>query len=162
MGAHILRARQNLPITLTEAWDFVSNPRNLADITPPEMGFEVTTPDLADKMYAGMVITYKVSPLLGIKTTWVTEITQVEEPRYFIDNQRIGPYSIWHHQHFLEEIEGGVQMDDLINYVVPGGPLGDIINELAVQNKLRHIFEFRRKALEQKFGIMPGGFLDIS
>lgn len=162
MGAHILRASQNIPTDIETAWKFLSDPRNLAKITPPDMGFQITTPGLPDEMYPGMVITYKVSPLLGIKTTWVTEITQVQKPHYFIDNQRTGPYSVWHHQHFLKEIEGGVQMDDVINYVVPGGPIGDIINGIAVQSKLRGIFEYRQKALENMFGHMPGGYLELA
>ena len=162
MGAHILRARQNLPTDIDTAWAFVSDPRNLAKITPPDMGFKITSESVGEQMYPGMIITYKVSPILGIETTWVTEITHVEKPRYFIDNQRTGPYSVWHHQHFLKEIEGGVQMDDLINYVVPGGPIGDIVNDFAVRKKLRSIFEYRRTALERMFGHMPGSYLDIN
>lgn len=162
MGAHLIRARQNLPISVDEAWDFISDPRNLAKITPPDMGFKITTPDLPEKMYPGMVVTYKVSPLLGIKTTWVTEIMQVDKPNYFIDNQRTGPYQVWHHQHFLKEIDGGVQMDDIVNYVVPGGPIGDIINGLVVKKQLRKIFGHRKTAMEERFGVLPGGYLELS
>ncbi|GAB5465844.1 MAG: SRPBCC family protein [Candidatus Kapaibacteriales bacterium] len=161
MGAHYLNARQNVPIDIDTAWKFLSDPRNLSTITPPDMGFQITSKDLPEKMYPGMVITYKVSPCPGFKTTWVTEITQVKEPEYFIDNQRTGPYQVWHHQHFLKEIPGGVQMDDKIHYVAPFAILGDIANALIIKSKLRKIFEYRKTALEKKFGIMDGGFIEL-
>ena len=103
-------------------------------------------------MYPGLIITYKVSPLLGIKTNWMTEITQVVDKQFFIDEQRIGPYKLWHHQHFVEEIEGGVLMKDIVTYSPPFGFLGAIMNSLVIRKKLEEIFDYRFKAVEKKFG----------
>ena len=115
------------------------------------MGFDITSEDLPEKMYEGMIISYKVSPLFGIKTTWVTEITKVKDKRYFVDEQRIGPYKIWHHQHFLEEKDGGVLMSDIVSYQPPFGPLGNIANSLIIKNKLNEIFAYREKVLNELF-----------
>ena len=120
------------------------------------MGFEVTTENLPEKIYPGMIISYKVSPLLGIKMTWVTEISQVNELEFFIDEQRIGPYKLWHHQHHISAIEGGVLMRDIVNYVLPFGFMGRIANTLFIQNQLKEIFEFRRKKLEEIYGVFAG------
>lgn len=142
---------QKLKINLDEAWDFFSSPKNLKLITPKHIGFDVIN-NPAEKMHAGMIITYKLSPFVGYKTTWVTEITQVKKPHYFIDNQRFGPYSMWHHQHYFEEIEGGVLVKDVIHYVVPFGILGRIANWLFVRKQLNGIFAFRKNVLKEKFG----------
>lgn len=144
---------QKLPASLDEVWDFISSPANLKEITPKEMGFTVTRNSGSDKMYPGMIITYKVSPLLGIKLNWMTEITHVRDKEYFVDEQRIGPYSMWHHQHKIEAIEGGVLMTDIVTYSPPMGFLGAIANTLMIKSKLKEIFDFRNVALEKKFGI---------
>lgn len=154
MKAYQLNFSQRLPITLTEAWDFFSSPLNLAKITPPEMAFQVTsvlTPQ--EKMYPGMIITYKVSPLLGIKLNWMTEITQVKDQEYFIDEQRFGPYQFWHHQHHFIAIDGGVEMNDILTYGMPMGIFGRMANSLFVAAQLRQIFEFRRKRVLELFGV---------
>jgi ligand-binding SRPBCC domain-containing protein len=143
---------QKLPVTISEVWKFISSPRNLKEITPEHMGFQVTSNNGNEKMYSGMIITYKVSPLLGIKLNWMTEITQVEEGEYFVDEQRIGPYSMWHHQHKIEPIEGGVLMTDIVTYQPPMGILGVIANSIFIKNQLREIFDFRNVALERRFG----------
>ena len=137
---------------MEEVWDFISSPKNLKEITPDYMGFDITSKELTDKMYPGMIIGYGVSPLFGIKTTWVTEITQVRDMSYFVDEQRIGPYSIWHHQHFIEPIEGGVLMRDIVTYQPPFGFLGAIMNRLVIQTKLKEIFAYRTEALEKRYG----------
>jgi len=152
MKIYSLKATQNIPVDLKTAWDFISNPENLNKITPPDMGFEIKTENLPKEMYPGMLITYTVKPLFGIPVTWVTEITQMKEQNYFIDNQVIGPYKLWHHQHFLKEIDGGVQMDDEINYALPFGILGEIVQPIIVANKLKKIFDFRKIAIEKMFG----------
>ncbi|MFT6923309.1 MAG: ligand-binding SRPBCC domain-containing protein [Crocinitomicaceae bacterium] len=144
---------QKVNASLEDVWDFISSPKNLKEITPDYMGFDITSKDLAEKMYPGMIIGYRVSPLLGIKTTWVTEITQVRDLSYFVDEQRIGPYSIWHHQHFIEPIEGGVLMRDIVTYQPPFGFLGAIMNRLVIQKKLKEIFAYRTKAVEKRYGI---------
>lgn len=153
MAFYQYRCTQNLNATLEEVWDFISSPRNLKDITPPYMGFDITSPDLPEKMYPGMIISYKVSPLLGIKTDWVTEITQVKDLEFFVDEQRIGPYNLWHHQHILTPIADGVEMQDIVTYAPPFGIFGAIANKVMIRKKLQEIFDFRRKALERKYGI---------
>jgi ligand-binding SRPBCC domain-containing protein len=155
MKAYHLKFSQNIPISLPEAWDFFSSPMNLAKITPPEMAFTVTSALAADqKMYPGMIITYKVSPLTGIKLNWMTEITQVAEQQYFIDEQRFGPYQFWHHQHHFKAIDGGVQMDDILTYGLPFGIIGQAANSLFVANKLQEIFSFRTQKVNELFGKM--------
>lgn len=143
---------QLIPTTLELVWDFISSPQNLVKITPDYMCFEITTKDLPGKMYPGMIISYKVSPILGLIMDWVTEITHIEENRFFVDEQRIGPYSLWHHQHRLEPVEGGVEMTDIVTYKPPFGPLGAVVNSLVIRKKLQEIFDFRRKAIEKAFG----------
>lgn len=120
MKIYRLHKKQNLPITVDKAWEFLSDPRNLKTITPDYMSFKILSG--AEKpMYAGQIIQYIVTPILGIKTTWVTEITHVKDKRYFVDEQRFGPYALWHHKHFINEINGGVEMEDIIDYKVPFG-----------------------------------------
>lgn len=143
---------QKLPISKEVIWDFISSPANLKEITPEHMGFIVTSNTGEAKMYPGMIITYKVSPLLGIKLNWVTEITQVKDMEYFVDEQRIGPYSMWHHQHKIEAIEGGVLMTDIITYEPPFGFLGALANFLLIRKQLEQIFDYRTVALEKRFG----------
>ena len=147
------KREQKVKASLDEIWDFISSPSNLKEITPDYMGFDITSAGLAEKMYEGMIISYQVSPLFGIKTTWVTEITHVRDRNYFVDEQRVGPYSLWHHQHHIEEIEGGVLMKDIVSYEPPFGFLGAIANTLIIENKLNEIFNYRTLALERKFGI---------
>ena len=155
MKAYHLTFRQNIPVSLPEAWDFFSSPLNLAKITPPEMAFTVTsTLTEGQKMYPGMIITYKVSPISGIKLNWMTEITQVAEQQYFIDEQRFGPYQFWHHQHHFKAIDGGVQMDDILTYGLPLGILGQAANNLFVANKLQQIFNYRTEKVNEIFGKM--------
>lgn len=150
---HILKTVQKLPISLEEAWDFFSSPKNLKIITPPYMGFDITSGG-EDKMYAGQIITYIVKPVLGIPMEWVTEITHVQEPYYFVDEQRFGPYALWHHKHFFKAIPGGIEMQDVVHYKIPLGPIGKFINNIYIQNKLKEIFDFRYQTLEKMFGKM--------
>ncbi len=152
MAFYQLHTTQKLPATIQEVWDFISSPANLKEITPPHMGFIVTSNTGSQKMYPGMIITYKVSPLLGIKLDWMTEITHVRDFEYFVDEQRIGPYSIWHHQHKIEPIEGGVLMTDIVTYEPPFGILGAIANTLIIKSQLKQIFDYRTIALEKRFG----------
>ena len=152
MAFYQLIKTQKLPVTISEIWNFISSPINLKEITPEHMGFVVTSNNGAEKMYPGMIITYKVSPLFNIRLNWITEITHVKELEYFIDEQRIGPYSMWHHQHKIEPIEGGVLMTDIVTYQPPMGILGAIANSLFIKNQLQEIFDYRTIALEKKFG----------
>ena len=148
---HELRTSLVLPISLEEAWAFFSVPDNLDDITPPDMGFEILTKN-EKRTYAGQIIRYRVRPLFNIPMTWVTEITHCEDRRYFVDEQRFGPYALWHHQHHFKEVEGGVQMDDILHYKLIGGKLGDLLTGWLVHGRVKGIFEHRTKVLLERFG----------
>jgi ligand-binding SRPBCC domain-containing protein len=151
---YLLKSEQRIPIGLEEAWDFFSSPLNLAKITPKEINFVVTSDYTQDtKSYAGMIITYKVSPVFGIKMDWMTEITHVKDGEYFVDEQRFGPYALWHHQHHFKAIEGGVLMTDILNYAIPYGIIGRLGNTILVGKQVRKIFSYREKAINDLFGI---------
>jgi ligand-binding SRPBCC domain-containing protein len=153
MKVYQLEFTQRMPISIDEAWQFFSSPLNLAKITPKEMGFKVTSNNqMAAKMYAGMIITYKVSPLYGINLDWTTEITHVSEGKYFVDEQRFGPYSFWHHEHHFKEIPGGVEMHDILSYGMPFGILGKGVNSLLVAKKVQSIFDYRQEKVIEMFG----------
>jgi ligand-binding SRPBCC domain-containing protein len=151
MKIHQLRQEQRLPITMEEAWEFFSSPANLDAITPDDLGFRITSPELA-RMFEGQIITYrvKIAPLLWVP--WVTEIKCVDEGRSFVDEQRFGPYRFWHHRHHFEAIDGGVLMTDLVHYGLPFGPLGDLAHALFVRRKLEWIFGYRKRVLAERFG----------
>ena len=153
MPVYTIERTQRLPINLDEAWDFFSSPKNLKEITPDYMGFDIKSdPRHLAAMYPGQIITYTVRPVLGIPMFWMTEITQVRDKEFFIDEQRVGPYRIWHHQHHFKAIEGGVEMGDIVHYQLPLGPLGAIANWLFVKKQLQGIFEYRFRVLEERFG----------
>lgn len=144
--------KQKLPAPVNDIWDFISAPTNLKEITPDYMGFTVTNNSGQGAMYPGMIITYKVSPILNIKINWMTEITHIKNNNYFVDEQRVGPYSLWHHQHIVESIEGGVLMTDIVTYKPPMGVFGAIANTLFIRKQLENIFDYRKIALEKRFG----------
>jgi ligand-binding SRPBCC domain-containing protein len=151
MKIYTLHKKQKLPISMEKAWEFLSSPKNLKTITPEYMSFNILSG--AEKpMFAGQLIQYIVTPILGIKTKWVTEITHVKEGDYFVDEQRFGPYALWHHKHFIREIDGGVEMEDIIDYKVPLGILGQIAHPILVKPKLEEIFAYRQKKLIALFG----------
>lgn len=147
-----LRTIQQMPVSMEQAWDFFSRPDNLKDITPSKLGFEIISKYHGDQMYAGQIIEYTVKPVMGIPLYWMTEITHVQHRQYFIDEQRFGPYRLWHHQHHFREIRGGVEMTDIIHYKLPLWILGDIANGMMVKQQLKEIFDFRFLAVEKLFG----------
>jgi len=149
MKIHTFKRTQFVPTTMQNAWDFFSSPDNLGKITPPSMDFRTTSESYA-YMYAGQIITYTVKPFPFVKVRWVTEITQVENKKYFIDEQRFGPYTFWHHQHHFVETEGGVQMDDIVHFIIPMGFLGNMLLPLVLK-KLNQIFEFRTQKVREFF-----------
>jgi ligand-binding SRPBCC domain-containing protein len=151
MKVYNLTRTQFLPISLSEAWNFFSTPRNLSKITPEHMGFKILYVSGGEKAYAGQIIRYQISILPGIKVHWVTEITQVQEPRYFIDEQRLGPYALWHHQHHFVEVPGGVKMTDEVNYAIPLGILGRLAHLIFVGREVNRIFDHRYTVLEEFF-----------
>jgi ligand-binding SRPBCC domain-containing protein len=157
MAAHSIKAVQKIPVSLDKAWEFFSNPDNLQHITPGNMGFKVIARHHGDKMYAGQIIEYKLRPFFGIPIYWMTEMTRVKDKEYFIDEQRFGPYKLWHHQHHFKSIEGGTEMTDIVHYKNPLWIAGDLANALFVRNKLCKIFEYRFKKTEELFGQWPGG-----
>jgi ligand-binding SRPBCC domain-containing protein len=151
MKIYTVHKKQQLPITVDEAWKFLSNPRNLKIITPSYMSFDIISG--AEKpMFAGQIIQYLVTPILGIKTKWVSEITHFEEKKYFVDVQLYGPYALWHHKHFINKIDGGVELEDIIDYKVPLGILGQMVHPFIVKPKLEEIFNYRQQKMIEIFG----------
>jgi ligand-binding SRPBCC domain-containing protein len=155
MNVYNLKRIQQLPISMEEAWEFFSSPRNLGKITPPHMGFDILYLSGEGPMYPGQIIRYQISVLPGIKVHWVTEITHVAEPRFFVDEQRFGPYALWHHQHHFREIAGGIEMVDEVNYAIPWGILGRIAHALFVERQVNAIFDYRFRVLEEIFSKKP-------
>lgn len=152
MKIYQLKTSQKLPISIEKAWNFFSDPKNLAKITPTWLNFQIVS-DLPPKMHAGMIIVYTVRPILNISTTWVTEITHVKENFYFVDEQRFGPYKMWHHEHvFKDNGDGTITMEDLVSYVVPFGIIGRIANHFILRKRINDIFNFRRNVLIKMFG----------
>lgn len=151
MPIHVLRATQIVKAPLKECWTFFSDPRNLTRITPPSLGFKVLS-DLPELIRPGLMIEYRVRPLFGIPVTWLTEITHADPPHSFVDEQRVGPYAIWHHEHFFRETEdGGTEIRDEVHYALPFGWLGEIVHPWLVKPQLDQIFAFREKAVREKF-----------
>lgn len=148
MKIHRLEITQKLHVSLEEAWNFFSNPKNLDLITPENMSFEIIS-GAESKAYAGQIITYKIRPLFNITMNWVTEITQCVDHKYFIDEQRFGPYTFWHHQHHFEEVEDGVLMKDILHYALPIGLIGEIMGKLFIHKKVHNIFNYRKEKLKE-------------
>ena len=151
MKIYRLHEIQNLPISMEQAWKFLSDPKNLKTITPDYMRFEILDGD-EKMMYPGQIIKYIVTPVMGIPTKWITEITHVKEGEYFVDEQRFGPYALWHHKHFIRPIKNGIEMEDIIDYKIPFGILGQMAHPIIVKPKLKEIFEYRKKKLSELFG----------
>ena len=146
-----LKRTQFIPADLETCWDFFCAPKNLAVITPDYMGFDVLT-ETPGKIYEGLMIAYKVKPLFGIPLNWVTEIKYVHEQLFFVDEQRSGPYKMWHHEHHFKAVEGGVEMTDIVSYQVPFGIFGKLAHVLMVRRKLEEIFAYRFQKVEEIFG----------
>jgi ligand-binding SRPBCC domain-containing protein len=143
-------SRQELAISMEQAWTFLSDPKNLKRITPDYMGFDIIS-GAERKMFPGQIIQYRLTPILGIPFRWVTEITHVQEGEFFVDEQRFGPYTFWHHKHFINKTENGVVMEDIVDYKLPLGPLGWLAHVLFVRAKVKQIFDYREKALNEIF-----------
>jgi ligand-binding SRPBCC domain-containing protein len=150
MPLHALHRKETVPVAPAAAWEFFSNPRNLPLITPPSLGFEILTPNPPDRIYAGMMIAYRVRPVAGLAVKWLTEITQVREGEYFVDEQRAGPYALWHHEHWLRPAPaGGTEVEDLVTYRLPLGWLGGAVHRIMVRRKLESIFDYRSVAVQK-------------
>ena len=153
MRLHRHTATHVLPIDLETAWGFFSDPRNLALMTPPGLNL-VPTSELPEVMHPGLIVQYSISPALGLRVNWVTEITHVVEGQLFVDEQRAGPYRFWHHQHHFRAIAGGTEMRDIVHYALPFGLPGDLLGRALVKQRVAEIFRYRRSALDRLFG--PG------
>ncbi|HBS06191.1 MAG TPA: cell division inhibitor [Leptospiraceae bacterium] len=151
MKIYTLETQVTLQVSLKEAWDFFSDPGNLSIITPASMGFEITHQD-GKRMYPGMIISYRVRPFGWIPVNWVTEITHVAQPHYFVDEQRFGPYRLWHHKHYFQETEHGLLCGDLVHYALPWGLMGRSMHPFLIRPRLEQIFDFRKKVLLETFG----------
>ncbi len=143
--------KEVIPISIDEAWKFFSNPNNLRIITPPDLGLTITS-EAEEKIYPGMIITYSVNLLPFVKSGWTTEITYVDAPGYFVDEQRFGPYKFWHHKHFFTDLGEKTEVRDLVHYALPGWVLGKAANFLFIRRKLDYIFDFRSSRLRKLFG----------
>lgn len=151
MTLYQLHTKQFFPVSKDILWDFISDPANLKEITPNYMGFDILA-GADSKMYQGQIIAYKVKPLPGFSTKWITEITHVNDHNFFVDEQRFGPYQLWHHKHFVEEKDGGTLMTDIVDYKLPAGILGTLVHPILVKPKLQEIFAYRATALTNMFG----------
>lgn len=153
MKTYSLKREQLVPASFSDTWDFFSSPGNLAKITPKEMNFVITSDYQPEtKMYPGMLISYTLTPLFGIRLNWTTEITHVRESEYFVDEQRFGPYAMWHHEHHFKAVDGGTLMTDILTYAIPLGVFGRMANTLLVSKKVQQIFDYREKAIKNIFG----------
>lgn len=151
MKLYSLHSSQKLPISLEKAWDFFSDPKNLNTITPDSMNFKTLSGD-ERKMFAGQIIHYKIAPFPSVSMQWVTEITHVEDKKFFVDEQRFGPYNFWHHKHFFTQIDGGVLIEDIVHYKLSFGIVGQLFHPIIVRPKLEEIFKFRKEKLIELFG----------
>ena len=156
-----LKSIQKLPVSLEQAWNFFSDPNKLLAVTPPFLNLKITNELFGNEVYAGQVMMYTVKPLFGIPVAWMTEITHVERLKLFIDEQRKGPYRLWHHQHHFKAIEGGVEMTDIVHYRLPFGILGNMAHALSVKNRLKEIFTYRYFKINEIFGDWPGGEMSL-
>ena len=150
MKIYTLTRKQVLPISLEQAWPFFSTPSNLEQITPAFLNFHITSP-VPEEIYPGLIITYRIAAVAGIPMTWVTEIKHVVRLRQFVDEQRLGPYRFWHHLHRFREVEGGVEMEDIVHYAMPWGIFGRLVHAVFIRSRLKRIFDFRREYVEGYF-----------
>jgi len=162
MAVYSLKSVQTIPASVEALWNFFSDPEKLPVITPPNLGFKIISQHHGDHLYAGQIIEYIVKPVLGIPLYWMTEITHVENHRYFVDEQRHGPYSFWHHQHFFTVVKDGVEMTDIVHYKAPFGFIGNWANALLVEKSLREIFTYRYEKIEEVFGKWPSQQMSIT
>ena len=149
-GINTLKVTQVLDMSIDEAWDFFSNPQNLSEITPKDMGFNITS-EISNQMYPGQIISYKVSPVLGIKLNWVTEITHINNKMFFVDEQRFGPYKMWHHEHLFIKKGDKTEVTDKVSFKAPFGIIGKLMTPVFIIPQLKKIFNYRYKLLEEKF-----------
>jgi ligand-binding SRPBCC domain-containing protein len=149
---YCIKYTQKLPISLEKSWDFFAEPSNLQVISPQHLRFETMNEEGNCKMFAGQIICHRIRPILHIPLNWVTEITHVDAPYFFVDEQRFGPFRFWHHQHIFKELDHGVEMTDIVYYKMPLGIVGKAIHSIKVKKDLHDIFRYRADSLERIFG----------
>lgn len=150
MRLHSIHRTQTLPVSLEKAWQFFSSPFNLPSIIPPWLKLTVTN-GVSDQMFPGMIIRYRVTPLLSVSVTWISEITHMDPMHYFVDEQRFGPYRFWHHHHHFQPAKGGIEMTDTVHYSMKYGPLGGLMHAFLIRKRLEAIFDFRQRTLTHLF-----------
>lgn len=148
---HTLYREQIIPAPLDIVWEYFCDPKNLNRITPPDMNFEILSGGDV-RMYEGQLIEYRVEFVRGIRSRWLTEISHVRACEYFVDEQRLGPYRFWYHEHGFEATSSGTRMTDRVTYEAPVGVLGEILNRLWIAERLNQIFDFRRRTIMELFG----------
>lgn len=148
---HQLTREQVVPAPLDEVWEYFATPKNLNEMTPPDMRFEIIYGG-EGAMFQGQLIAYRVQIMPLIKSRWLTEIAHVEEKVYFVDEQRIGPYRFWYHEHRFEAVDGGTRITDQVTYELPFGPLGALLHAIWVGPRLKSIFNYRREIVTTLFG----------
>ncbi len=148
---HYLHREQVIPADIGRVWEYFSNPKNLNEITPADMHFQIVAGG-NEKMYEGQIIEYRVEFIRGVRSLWLTEITHAREYVYFVDEQRAGPYRFWHHEHKFQEVDEGIHMTDLVTYEAPFGIWGDLVTMFWIRRKLEAIFDFRRRKISELFG----------
>ena len=152
MPVHMIERVQRIPVPLEKVWDFFSNPSNLLVLTPADMDLQIISSETGSPIYSGQIIEYKLRPVWGLRVYWKTEIREVKEKEFFIDEQRSGPYKLWRHHHYFKEIPGGVGMTDVVHYQNPLGILGRAANSFFVRNRLKSIFDHRNRKVIELFG----------
>ncbi|WP_024299820.1 SRPBCC family protein [Methylomicrobium lacus] len=150
MQIHQLYRRQELNMTVQEAWDFFSSPHHLNDITPAFFHVEITS-NVPEKIYAGLLISYRMKVVFGIPMAWLSEVSQCDEPKRFVYQQRIGPFKFWSHEVCLSETQSGIQLEDIMFYAMPFGWLGELLNRWLIADRLARIFDTRRDVLQAKW-----------
>lgn len=150
MKIYRMEHTQHLDVSLEEAWSYFSNPVNLSDITPSWLHFRISS-SLPEKIYPGLIITYQIKPIARIPLTWATEVTHVKEKEYFVDEQRFGPYAFWHHQHHFRQLANSIEMTDIVHYGLPLGIIGQLSHFFLVRDKVKDIFQYRRKKIKKIF-----------
>jgi len=148
---HYLHRVQVIPAPLEQVWEYFATPANLNEMTPPDMKFEIIAGG-DERMYAGQIIEYRVEFVRGLRSLWLTEIAHVDDGRYFVDEQRVGPYRFWYHEHHFEPMEAGVKMTDRVTYAAPFGLLGDIVTALWIRRRLDGVFDYRSQKIVDLFG----------
>jgi ligand-binding SRPBCC domain-containing protein len=157
MAIHTIQRTQIVRSPLRDCWLFFSNPQNLARLTPPALDFQVLS-DVPEEIYPGLMIQYRVRPLFGLPLIWLTEISHVEPERSFVDEQRLGPYRLWHHEHHFRGLdEYHTEMRDRVHYILPFAPFSEFMHPWLVKPKLEQIFDYRERETQQIFNASPKG-----